>query len=375
MQDQAAEPQETMRVSTIELFFDLVFVFTITQVTHLVEHAHRPLDFLLALLVLMLIWWMYAGYAWLTNAVGAETTMRLVLIAAMAAFLVMALAIPGIFDMDGLVFGIAYLFVVLLHLAAFYVRGGPGTMRAILGLAPFNVGASLLVIAAGVIDAEWDWIFYLIAPALFVLTTIFRRYRGFAVNPSYFAERHGLVIILALGESVIAIGTGAADRALDLETIVAIVLSLVFLATLWWSYFDRDDVRAEHALVSASQEERARMALLGYWYAHLAMIFGIVLIATAIKQVVAHGEGPVESAAWLLAGGLAVYLAGDVFFRWVVGIGPLTVRAVGAIIALALAIAGLQWGGVTELGAMTALMVVLLAVEQRGGRMSKSHAG
>lgn len=368
MHNQTAESQESMRVSTIELFFDLVFVFTITQVTHLVEHAHSLLDFLLALLVLMLIWWMYAGYAWLTNAVGAETNMRLVLIAAMAAFLVIALSIPGVFDENGLAFGIAYLFVVLLHLTAFYVRGGPGTMRAILGIAPFNLGAALLVIAAGVIDAEWDWIFFLIAPALFILTTIFRRYRGFAVNPAYFAERHGLIIILALGESVIAIGTGAADRALDLQTIIVIVLSLIFLATLWWSYFDRDDVRAEHALTSASQEERARMALLGYWYAHLAMIFGIVLIATAIKQVVAHGEGPVAGASWLLAGGLALFLAGDVLFRWVVGIGPLVVRAAGAVVALLLAVKGLQWGGIAELVAMTALMVVLLAVEQQGGR-------
>src|SRR5215471_14953667 len=119
MQQPTARNDEPMRVSTIESFFDLVFVFTITQLTHLVEQARGPLDFLLVLLVLMLIWWMYDGYTWLTNTTGAGRQMRLVLIAAMAGFLVMAIALPSVFGVDGLIFGLAYLFVIALHAMAF----------------------------------------------------------------------------------------------------------------------------------------------------------------------------------------------------------------------------------------------------------------
>jgi len=122
MKMQTTEPMEEMRVSTIESFFDLVFVFTITQLTYLVAGAHGPLDFLLVLLVLMLIWWMYDGYAWLTNAAGAGRPMRLVLIAAMAGFLVMALALPRSFGIDRLTFGLTYLFVIVLHLVAFLIK-------------------------------------------------------------------------------------------------------------------------------------------------------------------------------------------------------------------------------------------------------------
>ena len=124
MKMQTTEPKEEMRVSTLESFFDLVFVFTITQLTYLVAGAHGPLDFLLVLLVLMLIWWMYDAYAWLTNEAGAGRPMRLVLIAAMAGFLVMALALPRSFGTDGLTFGLAYLFVIVLHLVAFLIKGG-----------------------------------------------------------------------------------------------------------------------------------------------------------------------------------------------------------------------------------------------------------
>jgi low temperature requirement protein LtrA len=146
-------------VSSIELFFDLVFVFVITQITHLVEHAHGAMDFFRALLVLVPIWWMYAGYAWLTNIAGESVRMRLVLIAAMAGFLVMAIVIPSVFGAGALTFGLTYLFIVALHLGAFALESVPA--RAILGIAPFNLGASALLIGAAIaaslggIGAHW----------------------------------------------------------------------------------------------------------------------------------------------------------------------------------------------------------------------------
>jgi low temperature requirement protein LtrA len=135
-------------VSSIELFFDLVFVFVITQITHLVEHAHGAMDFLRALLVLVPIWWMYAAYVWLTNTVRVTWQMRLVLIAAMAGFLVMAMAIPQVFGAGALSFGLSYLFVVVLHLGAFALKGEGGAARAIFGVTPFNLGASALPLKA-----------------------------------------------------------------------------------------------------------------------------------------------------------------------------------------------------------------------------------
>src|SRR5258706_13887048 len=151
-EENSTKPGQVTRVSNVELFFDLVFVFAITQLTLLVEQAQGPLDFLKTLLVLILIWWMYAGFVWLTNVTGASERMRIVLIAGMGGFLVIGAAIPRVYGADGLAFGLAYLFVVVLHLIAFRVQGGKQVSKAVLGLAPFNLGAAFLAIAAGLID-------------------------------------------------------------------------------------------------------------------------------------------------------------------------------------------------------------------------------
>lgn len=370
-----ARDDEQMRVSTIESFFDLVFVFTITQLTHLVEQARVPLDFLLVLLVLMLIWWMYDGYTWLTNATGAGQSMRLVLIAAMAGFLVMAIALPSVFGADGLIFGLAYLYVIVLHSLAFFVQGGRSAARAMLGIAPLNAGAGVLVIVAGLVHTDWKWLFFLAAVAPIVIVTILRRERGVAINSAHFVERHGLVIIIVLGESIIDIGTGASGHALDVQTLAAIILSLILIAALWWTYFDRDDERARDVMESAAQDDRSHMALLGYWYTHLAMIAGIVLIATGVKLVVADEAHRTHEVAWFLASGLAVYLVGDVWFRWAMSIRPVVVRAAGISAALIVGVFGMLWGGAATLGAVTALAIVILVIEDQLRRREKVTHG
>ena len=364
MQQLTARNDEPMRVSTIESFFDLVFVFTITQLTHLVEQARRPLDFLLVLLVLMLIWWMYDGYTWLTNTTGAGRRMRLVLIAAMAGFLVMAIALPGVFGADGLIFGLAYLYIIAIHSIAFLVQGGRSAARAMLGIAPLNVVAAVLVIVAGLVHTNWSWLFYLAAVLPFVFITIFRRERGVSVNSAHFVERHGLVILIVLGESVVDIGTGAAGR-LDLPTLTAIILALILIAALWWTYFDRDDERAREVMESASPDVRSHLALLGYWYTHLAMIAGVVLIATGVKEVIANDTESMNRAVWFLASGLAIYLVGDAWFRAVMRIRPVAVRVVGAAVALLIGILGPLGSGAASLGAVTALAIVIVVIEER----------
>ena len=347
-------------VSSIELFFDLVFAFVITQITQLVEHAHAAMDFLRALLVLVPIWWMYAGYSWLTNNVRPDGRMRAVLIAAMAGFLVMALAIPEVFGAGGLTFGLSYLFVVVLHLGAFALKGEGAARVAIFGVAPFNLAASALLIGAAFADPPWVIGLFVATSSLFVATTVLRRERRFALNAHHFAERHGGVILIVLGESVIAIamGASASNPTFRGEWLIGVVFALALVAALWWSYFDREDRRAADKLVAAEPEQRSRMGLLGYWYAHLALIAGIILIAAGIRQLLEGHPGM-----RLLSGGLAVFMIGDVFFRYVMGMRPIGARLTGAAAALALGILGASWGALGALATIALLAIAVLSIE------------
>lgn len=358
-------PADDARVSNVELFFDLVFVFTITQLTRLVDQSRGPLDLFGAFLVLVLVWWMYAGYAWLINATGAEGGMRFVLLAAMAGFLVMALSLPTFFTQGGPWFGLAYLAVVLLHSGSFAVRGGRAAWGAVLGILVINASAAGLAIAAGLAPPAWRWAYLLGGASMFILSTLLQGEREFSVNPGHFAERHGLVILIALGESVFGIGSGAAGQAFAWDSLAGVLLSLVLVAGLWWAYFGGDDARAEHRLVEARPQDRPRMALLGYWYAHLAMIAGIVLVATGLKRTVGQAGAAPPATAWLLGGGVAVYLAGGALFRWIMGIRPVGPRLAAGFLALVLA---LLWPGsaaLLGLGGAVILLLVLFVSERR----------
>ncbi|OAI53805.1 hypothetical protein AYO46_00170 [Betaproteobacteria bacterium SCGC AG-212-J23] len=360
----AATPQEPQaHVSTIELFFDLVFVYTVTQLTHLVDHAHGASDFVHAFVVLVLIWWIYAGYAWLTNGVGAARKMRLVLIAAATGFLVMSQAIPGSFGEHTRAFAFSYLFVIALHLGAFAWQGGAGLGRAIARLAPFNLGAAGLVLAAAFAPEAWKLALFGAAALIYLVATLARREVGFSINASHFVERHGLVILIVLGESVVAIATGSSPRGFGSETVAEIALSFVLLATLWWCYFDRDDERAEHAMRIAGPRARGRMAIVGYWYGHLAMICGVVLVAAGIRQIL--GDDPARGAVWLVSCGVSVYLAGDVLFRTALHLAPLAFRAFGAAAAPAIGLVGIWLGAAVELAALAVLVAAVLAVERQ----------
>jgi low temperature requirement protein LtrA len=355
---------EAVRVSTIELFFDLVFVFTITQVTHLVAHVATVWELSRALLVMTLIWWMFSAYAWLTNSTRPGTFMRLVMFAAMGGFLIMALAVPDIFAAGGRMFALGYLFVIVLHSVAFVVTGGRAALRGMLEVGPFNLGAGLLVLSASFAGDPWNWRLLLGAVLILVSATLLRRERRFTLRPDHFVERHGAVVLIALGESVVAIGSGASVLALDAHTVGAVLLSLALIAALWWSYFDRDDARAEHAMRTMAGAARARAGVLGYWYSHLIMLIGIVLLAAALKEIVAAGAHAPLWSAWVLAGGVACYLAGDVLFRAVLGMRPLAFRAGAALLAVP---AGAV-GGIVELAVLAVLLAATMAAEQRATR-------
>jgi low temperature requirement protein LtrA len=220
-----------------------------------------------------------------------------------------------------------------------------------------------LVLAAGMVDASWDWLFFLGGVALFGVSTLVRVEGGFSVRASHFAERHGLVIIIALGESIIAIGGAATAGRLDAWTIGAVVIALAVIAAIWWTYFARDDTEAEHALANAPLGKQARLALTGYWYTHLLMIAGIVLVATGIRGIARAPLGLAPMATWLLAAGISLYLLGSVSFRRAFAIRPLGTRLGAALAILLVGVVGASASGIAALALAGALLLMLLAVE------------
>jgi low temperature requirement protein LtrA len=319
---------EIESVTPLELFFDLVFVFTITQLTAVLYHDPSWRSLGRVAVMLGVIWWMYGGYAWLTNAVPAHTaSRRFLLLGGMGGFFVLALAVPGAFDGSGAAFGLAYLVVVLVHLGLFMQAASASVVRAILQLAPFNVLCAVLVVIGGAAGGRAQWVLWA-AASLVWLSPLVRPPGAFTVGASHFVERHGLVIIVAIGESVVAVGIGAAHLAVDWRLVVVAALGLALSACLWWLYFGGDPDRSERALAAFEPMRRSWAALRGFGWWHLPMLLGIVTIAAGERASLGH---PFHGTSWadaaLLAGGVAAFLAGDVLFRRELGIGRISVRA------------------------------------------------
>jgi len=366
MPDKSSESSKSVaRVSTLELFFDLVFVFAITQVSHLFGEAHRALDIVRAVLVLAVVWWMYAGYAWLTSNVGTERfVVRALLVCAMVGFLIIALRIPKVAEHHGVAFGIAYLAVVLIHTALF-THAPNSSARAILGILPFNLLLGIAVLASGIVSETWNWIPWVIAGCAILVTTWARREREFHLSPSHFVERHGLVVLIALGESVVAIGTVATDLPVGWWLVAWVVIGVALAAALWWSYFDGDDERAEHAMRRSSGADRARLAIQAYYYAHLVMIGGIIMAASGVHEAVGHLEQPEHASAWLISAGVAVYLLGAGAFRWLLHIGPAWQRFLAGALALGTMPVGEWSGSFPQLALVVLVLAGMLVVEHR----------
>lgn len=333
-----------VRASTLELFFDLVFVFTITQLTH--AFTHHPGWEALAQVALMfgVIWWMYAGYVWLTNEVAPNSSNRRTwLLVGMFGFFVLALAIPGAFGGSGLAFGLAYLLIVAVHAAMFATSGSAGA-SAILRIAPFNAVSAGLVLAGGLIHGWPRYLLWALAFGVQIVSPYIIHGGGFVVRVSHFVERHGLVIIVALGESVVAIGTGLAGQDITVPLVATVALGLTLVYVLWWAFFGIDDERGEHVLESLPTAERTRASVAAYDYAFYALLVGIILAAAGISMTIAHGNEPASTAAALaLSGGVALYFFGQVCFRWVLGLARPWLRLVAAVAVLATAPIGVVW--------------------------------
>jgi len=361
------EAQGELRVTTLELFFDLVFVFTITQLTALVEHHLSLLGIARAGLVFVVMYWMYSGYAWLTNQVPPTTTSRrLLLIAGMAANLICALAIPRAFDRTAFAFSLGYLLVVLVHSGLYAQAHGKGVWRFV----PLNLLGAGCLMGAAFVDGWARHALWLATVALHYATShLAGRVRasqgaGYEVRAAHFVERHGLLLIIAFGESIVAMGIALREAEPTLQVFGAAVLGLALAAALWWSYFSGDPERSERALRDSTIAARVRLAIGGYFYAYIPILFGIVLLAAGLGHAVRHMADPLPTGqAVLLAAGTALYLVGTAIFRLVFGIRPIAARLVAVAVACATPLAGVAWSALTQVGLLIATVVGLLAME------------
>jgi low temperature requirement protein LtrA len=300
-------------VTPRELFFDLVFVFAFTQVATLLSDDPTFAGIGRGVLVVAALWWPWTAYAWLTNTVDPEEGfVGASLLVALIAMFLAALAVPGVFGDDGVLFGAAFLVVVAMHLALYALagRGHRDLFAAVLRLAPWTLLGAVLILVAGFGFADgariWLWV---AALACTYVGAGLSGSTGWRVHPSHLAERYGLVLIIALGEAFVAIGIGATGVGIGLGEVVAAILGLLIATSFWLAYFDFFSIRGERMLAELRGPDRIALARDVYAYAHLPMIVGIVLFAFAMKTIVAHvGEELDFAVAFALCGGSALYL-------------------------------------------------------------------
>jgi low temperature requirement protein LtrA len=352
--EQHAEREQ--RVTPLELFFDLVFVFAFTQVTTVLSDDPTWSGLGHGLLILAALWWAWAAYAWLTNTVDPdEGAVWGAMLVSMAAMFIAALAVPEVFGRHGVVFGVAFLIVNVMHLMLYALgaRGDRDLLAAILRIAPAALAGAALIIAAGFVHGWVRPMLWLAALAVGLFGPLLGGVSGWRVQPAHFVERHGLIVIIAIGESLIAIGLGERDSGISTGVIVAAVLGFAVATSFWLAYFDFFTIRAQQMLSDRSGVERAVLARDVYTYLHLPMVVGIVLFAFAMKTTLADVDGELATIPALgLCGGPALYLFAFVALRVRVS---RTLRGGRLIAAIACA---LLWPVAVVVPALVALTLV-----------------
>jgi low temperature requirement protein LtrA len=359
--------REEERVTPLELFFDLVFVLALTQCTTLMAADPTWGGLARGLLVLAVLWWSWVGYAWLTSVVDPEEgAVRIAIFAAMAAFLIAALSVPNAFGEDALIFACAYAIVRSAQIWLFTIasREEPELRRSVTGLAASTAVGVTLLICASFTDGWLQGAIWALALVLDLGGPYVFGSTGWQLMPGHFAERHGLIIIIALGESIVAIGVGA-NTGLDAGVIVAAALGIAIAAALWWLYFDVVVWLAERRLSEATPgREQNELARDAYSYLHFPMVAGIVLLALGLKKTFLHVDDPLDTVpAIALVGGVAVYLLAHVGFRWRLVHTLSRQRLVAAAVALALYPLARELPALVTLALAAALLCVLIAYE------------
>jgi low temperature requirement protein LtrA len=305
-------------VTPLELFFDLAFVFGFTQVTRLLVDDPTWGGMLRGLLVLAALWWTWTGYAWLTSTTDVDDGgVRLAMLFSFATMLLVAVAVPGAFGQHALLFAVAYLVVRILHLVLYAVasRDDPDLLGSIVRFTPSELLGASLVVAAAFVDGDARVAVWIVALLIdyfgFLLVGLGT---GWRIAPEHFAERHGLIVLIALGESVISIGAGAGLELVP-KVLGTAALGVVVVSALWWLYFDVAAILARSRLVEATRTKQVALARDAYSYLHLPLVAGIVMFAFGLEETLHHVGDPLDGIhAVALCGGVALYLLGHVAF-------------------------------------------------------------
>jgi low temperature requirement protein LtrA len=376
------EEQEHATVTPLELFFDLVFVFALTQVTAFMADELDWQGILRGALMLLLLWWAWTGYAWLANVASAEERpIKLAILTGMAAMFVLALSIPEAFDdlpggLQGpVVLALCYLIFRAMHLIMFMIlaREDARLRKQVLRFGLSVVTSTVLLLVASQFEGWQQTALWVLALLADYVGTALGGFRGWRLpSPGHFSERHGLIIIVALGESIVAIGVGVAKEPISWVIIAASVLGLLLASALWWAYFDVSALLGEHALVTEPQETRARLARNAYSYTHLPLVLGIVLVAFGLKEVLLYVSDsshhsltdPLPTVALAaLVGGVVIYLLGHVVFKWLT---VHTVSVVRLVVAGVLLLAGpliIGLPALAQLGVVATVVACAMLVE------------
>lgn len=341
--------QASHRVVSLELFFDLVFVYGISQVTAYLAYDHSPLGFVRGLLLAGLLWWAWVAYSWLGTSVQVgRGWVQASLFAAMAAIMVLAVLMLDFFDDQrgaslAMVAAAAYVVVRVMHIVVFAIAGreDAGIRRAVLRLAWSVVIAAVLLIFGAYLGGTWQLIMVCIAVAIDVIGPLLAGGGGWQLALGHFAERHSLIVIIALGESIVAIGLGAADVPVGPGLLVMVCLGVVLACTLWVAYFDGSAGAVEHAVAQRSGVEQVTTARDTYSYLHFLLVSGLILIALAMKSGLKGTEAGLSEplagyAAFALGLGLFQFLGGLWLIRWRAGVDRSVAEIVVAALALAL---------------------------------------
>lgn len=374
-------PDEELRrggretVVPLELFFDLVFVFAFTQVTALLAHDPTWRGVLRAVLLLSVLWWAWSAYAWLTNTLDPEEGgVRMAMFAAIAAMLIASLAAPRAFGRDATTFAVAYLVVRALHLVLYAVagRGDRELSRAVLRIVPPVFVSGLLLLVASALHGTAKLVCWGAAAAVDYLGPLIGHMRGWRLSPTHFVERFGQIILIALGESVVAIGVGAAGLELGPGLIAAVLLGITIVSCLWWSYFDWVIYVGRTRLAEASGRRRAALARDAYSYLHLPMVGGIVLFAFGLKTALhATTTSLALVPAFGLVCGIALYLVAHVAVRLRIGGGLGRGRPIAALVLPALLPAVIHvpaWAALATVALVCVALIAYEVIRHREGR-------
>ncbi len=332
---------EHSRVTFVELFFDLVFVFAVTQLSHNLIAHFTARGLAETALLFMAVWWVWIFTSWVTNWLDPDRApVRLMLFALMLAGLVLSTSIPKAFEDKGLVFAGAYVFMQVgrcLFMLWVLKDVSPGNYRNFLRITSWLALSGVFWIAGGLSHGEWRFAFWLVALAIeYVSPSVYFWTPGLGrsttadwdVEGAHMAERCGLFIIIALGESILVTGAKFAELPWTAATVGAFLAAFVGSVAMWWVYFNVGAERASRHIAASS--DAGRVARLAYTYLHLPLVAGIVLAAVGDELVLAHPTGHTDAkTAAVLIGAPAIYLVGNLMFKRATAIGPALSHMVG----------------------------------------------